>query len=159
MSNAKKTIINYFEEIRDLLADNGLLSEEHEEFINKRIEVTSKKNASAGGAKKLTPTQVANQGIAQAIYEHLATTGKALSVTEMLKTIPACAVIENNQKINGILMRLYDCEKRPNPNPMFIRIEEKGIARFKANPDYVAETEGEQSPSLLKGGAYDKSTS
>ena len=148
MSNTKKTIVNYFEEIKALLNENDLLTEEYEDFLNKRIEVTAKKNASSGGAKKLTPTQVANQGIAKAIYEYLMATNKSLTVSEMLKTVPACAVIENNQKINGILMNLYDREKKPNPNPMFIRIEEKGVARFKANPDFVSEVEGEQSPSL-----------
>lgn len=139
----KKTIVEQFEEIKEILKANGLLTQEKEEFLNKRIEVTAKKNASGGGAKKLTPTQIANKGIASAIYEHLATNKVKMSISEMLKTIPVCAPL-SNQKINGILTKLYDSEKHPNPNPMFVRYEEKGVAKFGANPDYVtAEVEGE----------------
>jgi hypothetical protein len=60
----------------------------------------------------------------------------------MIKTIPVCSDL-SNQKINGILTKLYDSEKNPNTNPMFIRTEEKGVAYFKANPDYMSEVEGE----------------
>lgn len=138
----KKTIVEQFEEIKEILKANGLLTQEKEEFLDKRIEVTAKKNASGGGAKKLTPTQVANQGIASAIYEHLTTNKAKLSISEMLKTIPVCSDL-SNQKVNGILTKLYNSEKNPNTNPMFIRTEEKGVAKFSANPDYATEVEGE----------------
>jgi DNA polymerase/3'-5' exonuclease PolX len=139
----KKTIVEQFEEIKEILRANGLLTQEKEEFLDKRIEVTAKKNASSGGSKKLTPIQIANKGIASAIYEYLATNKVKMSISEMLKTIPVCAPL-SNQKINGILTKLYDSEKHPNPNPMFVRYEEKGVAKFGANPDYVtAEVEGE----------------
>lgn len=135
----KKTIVDYFEEIKSVLADNGLLTEERETFLNKRIEVTAKKNASgSNGEKKLTPTQVANQGIASAIYEHLATANKALTISQMIKEIPVCSDL-SNQKINGILSKLYSNDKHPLANPMFVRFEEKGVAYFKANPEYVGE--------------------
>ena len=138
----KKTIVEQFEEIKEILKANGLLTQEKEEFLDKRIEVTAKKNASGGGSKKLTPTQVANQGIASAIYEYLAINKAKLSISEMLKTIPVCTPL-SNQKINGILTKLYDSEKHPIKNPMFVRTEEKGVAKFSANPDYVTEVEGE----------------
>ena len=138
----KKTIVEQFEEIKEILKANGLLTQEKEEFLDKRIEVTAKKNASGGGSKKLTPTQVANKGIASAIYEHLATNKVKMSISEMLKTIPVCAPL-SNQKINSILTKLYDSEKHPIENPMFVRTEEKGVAKFSANPDYVTEVEGE----------------
>ena len=138
----KKTIVEQFEEIKEILKANGLLTQEKEEFLNKRIEVTAKKNASGGGAKKLTPTQIANKGIASAIYEHLATNKVKMSISEMLKTIPVCSDL-SNQKVNGILTKLYNSEKNPNTNPMFIRTEEKGVAKFSANPDYATEVEGE----------------
>jgi hypothetical protein len=137
----KPTIVENFKDIIKVLEENGLLTEDRKAFLEKRIEVTEKKNASKGGEKKLTPTQIANKGIAKAIYDALAD-GKKLTITEMIKTVPACADL-SNQKINGILIREYDSEKYPNANPMFVRTEEKGIAKFSANPDYVAEVEGE----------------
>lgn len=143
MANTKKlTIVEQFEELRDVLSAHGLLTEERKAFLNKRIEITAKKNASGGGTKKLTPTQVANKGIAKAIYDYLASTKKALTISAMIKTIPVCSDL-SNQKINGILTKLYDSEKNPNANPMFVRVEEKGVAYFKANPNYVTEVEGE----------------
>lgn len=135
----KKTIVENFEDIKAILSENGLLTEDLEQFLDKRIEVTTKKNASGGGEKKLTPTQIANKGIAKAIFDHLSATNGKLTITEMIKTVPACADL-SNQKINGILIREYDSEKYPNKNPMFVRTEEKGVAKFSANPDY---TEGE----------------
>ena len=140
MANSnKKTIIEQYEEIKAILKENGLLTEEKEQFLDKRIEVTAKKNASgSNGEKKLTPTQVANQGIASAIYEHLATANKALTISQMIKEIPACSVL-SNQKINGILSKLYSNDKHPLANPMFVRFEEKGVAYFKANSEYVGE--------------------
>lgn len=140
MANSnKKTIIEQYEEIKAILKENGLLTEEKEQFLDKRIEVTAKKNASgSNGEKKLTPTQVANQGIASAIYEHLATANKALTISQMIKEISACSAL-SNQKINGILSKLYSNEKHPLANPMFVRFEEKGVAYFKANPEYVGE--------------------
>lgn len=144
MSNTsrKPTIVSQYEELIQVLEANGLLTEDRKAFLEKRIEITAKKNASGGGTKKLTPTQMANKGIASAIYEYLATNKAKLSISEMLKTIPVCSDL-SNQKINGILTKLYDSEKHPIKNPMFVRTEEKGVAKFSANPDYVTEVEGE----------------
>lgn len=143
MANTKKlTIVDQFEDLLAVLEANGLLTEARKAFLEKRIEVTAKKNASGGGAKKLTPTQVANKGIATAIYNHLSATKSKMTISEMLKTIPVCSDL-SNQKVNGILTKLYDSEKNPNTNPMFIRTEEKGVAKFSANPDYMSEVEGE----------------
>lgn len=143
MANTKKlTIVDQFEDLLAVLEANGLLTEARKAFLEKRIEVTAKKNASGGGAKKLTPTQVANKGIAKAIYDHLSATKSKMTISEMLKAIPVCSDL-SNQKVNGILTKLYDSEKNPNTNPMFIRTEEKGVAKFSANPDYVSEVEGE----------------
>lgn len=140
MSNTnKKTIVSYLEEIKEILDTNGLLTDELATFIDKRIEVTTKKNASgSNGEKKLTPTQIANKGIAKAIFDYLDENGKSLTISAMIKEISACADL-SNQKINGILMREYNSEKYPNANPMFVRTEVKGVAYFKANPDYTAE--------------------
>jgi hypothetical protein len=144
MSNTTKkpTIIDNFNDILNVLEENGLLTDDRKAFLEKRIEVTAKKNASSGGEKKLTPTQIANKGIAKAIFDHLNSTNKALTISAMIKEIPACADL-SNQKINGILIREYNSEKYPNANPLFVRTEEKGVAYFKANPDYIAEVVGE----------------
>ena len=141
-TNKKPTIIDNFNDILNVLEENGLLTDERKAFLEKRIEVTAKKNASNGGEKKLTPTQIANIGLGNAIYDYLKNSGKSMSISEMIKEIPACADL-NTSKVNGVIMNLYDREKKPNPNPMLIRTEEKGVAKFKVNPNYTAEVEGE----------------
>ena len=142
-TNKKPTIIDNFNDILNALKENGLLTDERKAFLEKRIEVTAKKNASgSNGEKKLTPTQIANKGIAKAIFDYLNSTNKALTISAMIKEISACAGL-SNQKINGILMREYNSEKYPNANPLFVRTEEKGVAKFSANPNYIAEVEGE----------------
>ena len=141
-TNKKPTIVENFKDIIEVLKANGLLTDARKEFLEKRIEVTEKKNASKGGEKKLTPTQVANIGLGNAIYDYLKANGKKMSISEMIKEIPACADL-NTSKVNGVIINLYDREKKPNPNPMLVRTEEKGVAKFSANPDYVAEVEGE----------------
>ena len=135
-TNKKPTIVENFKDIIAVLEENGLLTEARKEFLEKRIAVTEKKNASGGnGEKKLTPTQIANKGIAKAIFDYLADNGKSLTISQMIKEVPTCADL-SNQKINGILMREYNSEKYPNPNPMFVRSEVKGVAYFKVNPNY-----------------------
>ena len=142
-TNKKPTIIDNFNDILNVLEENGLLTADRKAFLEKRIEVTAKKNASgSNGEKKLTPTQIANKGIAKAIFDYLNESGKSLTISAMIKEIPACADL-SNQKINGILIREYNSEKYPNANPMFVRTEEKGVAYFKVNPNYTAEVEGE----------------
>ena len=138
-TNKKPTIIDNFKDILNVLEENGLLTADRKEFLEKRIAVTEKKNASgSNGEKKLTPTQIANKGIAKAIFDYLKESGKSLTISAMIKEIPTCADL-SNQKINGILMREYNSEKYPNANPLFIRTEEKGVAKFKVNPNYIAE--------------------
>ena len=135
-TNKKPTIVENFKDIIAVLEENGLLTADRKEFLEKRIAVTEKKNASGGnGEKKLTPTQIANKGIAKAIFDYLADNGKSLTISQMIKEVPTCADL-SNQKINGILMREYNSEKYPNPNPMFVRSEVKGVAYFKVNPNY-----------------------
>ena len=141
-TNKKPTIIDNFNDILNVLEENGLLTDERKAFLEKRIEVTAKKNANNGGEKKLTPTQIANIGLGNAIYDYLKNSGKSMSISEMIKEIPACADL-NTSKVNGVIMNLYDREKKPNPNPMLIRTEVKGVAKFKANPNYIAEVVGE----------------
>ena len=134
-TNKKPTIVENFNTIKDILEANGLLTDDLAEFIDKRIAVTEKKNASGGGEKKLTPTQIANKGTAKSIFDYLAENGKSLTISQMTKEIPACSDL-SNQKINGILLREYNSVKYPNPNPMFVRSEVKGVAYFSINPDY-----------------------
>lgn len=144
-TNKKPTINEEFAEIIAVIKGEKTLTEaevaEKVAFLNKRIEVNTKKNSSSG-SKKLTATQIENIGLSKAIYEYLTETGKAMTLTQMKKEIAVCADLEI-PRINGVVMYLYDCEKRPNTNPMLIRFTDKGSAYFKANPDYIAEVEGE----------------
>ena len=138
MANEKKlTKREKFEMIAKIeaVSSNSILAE----FVEHELELLAKKNASgSNGEKKLTPTQIANKGIAKAIFDYLKESGKSLTISAMIKEIPTCADL-SNQKINGILMREYNSEKYPNANPLFVRTEEKGVAKFKVNPNYIAE--------------------
>ena len=143
MTTNKKTINTEFKELIDIVKNANISEDEKTAkvaFLEKRIELNAKKNGS--GSKKPTANQVANTALSVALYEYLKTSGKTLSITEMIKEIPECEDL-TNQKINGVLRYMYDSEKNPNPNPMVIRTEVKGKAYFKANPDYKTEVEGE----------------
>lgn len=154
MANTNKKTINT--EYTELIAivKNANISEEEKtakiEFLEKRIELNKKKNA--GGSKKLSANQTANVALGSAIVEYLKTSGRTLSITEMIKEIPECEDL-TNQKINGVIRYLYDSEKNPNPNPALIRTESKGKAYFRYNADYEVEGNNPPTPNL-KGELY-----
>ena len=94
---------------------------EEREFLEHEAELLAKKNAN--GSKTLTPTQKANEDTKSAITDFLAESDKGLTITDMIKTIPACAEL-SNQKVSALVRQLCDAL-------VLVRYEEKGKAYFK----------------------------
>lgn len=121
-TNKKPTIIDNFNDILNVLEENGLLTDERKAFLEKRIEVTAKKNANSGGEKKLTKTQEANEGYKSAILDEMEN-GKAYTITDMCKELPTCAELDSPNKVNALVKQLKDSGK-------VVRTEIKGKAYF-----------------------------
>lgn len=94
---------------------------EEREFLEHEQELLAKKNA--GGAKTLTPTQKANEDTKSAIVEHLSAVGEGMTITDMIKNVPACEGL-TNQKVSSLVRQLCDAL-------VLVRYEEKGRAYFK----------------------------
>ena len=93
-------------------------------FLDTRIELTEKKNASGNGERKPTATQVANEGIKEQIMSVLSATDKALSIAEIQKTSADLGGL-SNQKISSLLTQLVKADKLE-------RTEVKGKPYYKA---------------------------
>jgi predicted transcriptional regulator len=120
-TNKKPTIVENFKDLIEVLEENGLLTEDRKAFLEKRIEVTERKNASGGGEKKLTKDQMANAVIKTAILGEMVK-GKPYTISEMLKALPCCADLSQS-KVNALVKQLKD-------EGAVIRTEEKGKAYF-----------------------------
>ena len=91
------------------------------EFINHELELLAKKNS--GETKKPTAQQLANQSIQKAILDFLEETGKAYTITELIKEVPECADL-TNQKVSALVRQLKETD--------FIeKIEDKKKSYFK----------------------------
>ena len=88
------------------------------EFINHEIELLEKKNSTD---KKPTAQQVANAGVADAIYNGMVE-GTLYSITDLIKTIPECADL-TNQRVSAIVRGMIGTKVE--------RIEEKRKAYFR----------------------------
>lgn len=120
-TNKKPTIIDNFNDILNVLAENGLLTDDHKAFLEKRIEVTAKKNANSGGEKKLSKEQIANEGIKTEILNSMEK-DKSYTISDMLKMFVCCEMLSQN-KVNALVKQLKDSGK-------VIRSEIKGKAYF-----------------------------
>ena len=107
--------------------ENGMLIE----FINHEIELLAKK--SAGGEKKMTATQKANEGVKTTILESMEP-GKLYSITDMIKQFDCCAEM-SNQRVNALVRQMMP-EK-------IERILVKRRAYFALAGTYEGEVEGE----------------
>ena len=88
------------------------------EFIAHELELLSKKNASD---KKPTAQQVANEGIKTAILNGMES-GKAYTITEILKSVPDCADL-TNQRVSALVRQMKD-------EGLLVRTEDKRKAYF-----------------------------
>ena len=117
MANVKKmTKAQMFAQIKA----NYPLTPAEVEFIDHELELLAKKNSAE---KKPTAQQVANQGVAEAILEHMgAEPNRMFSITELIKEVPACADL-TNQRVSAIVRGMIGSSIE--------RIEEKRKAYFR----------------------------
>lgn len=113
----KKTLKDYFTE----LLEQYDLSDEHKDFIKGRLDALAKKTTE----RKPTATQLANEKLANAVYEQMVP-NRLYTVSQMMKTIPAFAEIDglSQSKANSIVKKLKDSGKVK-------RTESKGVAYFE----------------------------
>ena len=97
-------------------------------FIDERIAITEKKNASGSNAdRKPTKEQIANEGIKQEILNFLATQTAPVPMGEIMKAVG----IESNQKVTALVSSMLTIRKgEVNPNGKVVRSEVKGKAHF-----------------------------
>ena len=118
----KKTVVEMFEEIKALPG----LTKEQVEFLEKRIEITKKKNASGSGENaKPTKTQIENEGIKNTIVSALTTT--PTTITDLIKSSADLASY-TNQKVSALLTQLLK-ESR------VVRTQVKGKAHYALPTD------------------------
>ena len=115
MTNKKPTKREMFNQILAHITD-----EDEKAFILHEIELLDKK-AGKGTDKKLTPEQEKNETIKSAIVEAL-DGGVQMTITQMIKEIPACAEL-SNQKVSSLVRQL-------RTDLLVNRVEVKGVAYF-----------------------------
>lgn len=120
----KKTVVELYKEI---LA-NPSLTEEQKAFIEKRIEITEKKNANRGEAKP-TKTQLENKGIKSVILSVLTTT--PTTIGDLMKSSVELGAY-SNQKISALLTQLLKANA-------VVRTEVKGKAHYALPTEVEAE--------------------
>lgn len=104
--------------------ENCELPADVKEKVEKMLVQVEKKNASKSEGGKLTPTQVANEGIKAEILDFMASTPNTLyTISEMLKKVPVCADL-TNQRVSALVRQLVGEGKVK-------RIEEKRKAYFQ----------------------------
>lgn len=122
----KKTVVQMYEEILAI----PTLTAEQKAFIEKRIEITQKKNANRGENAKPTKTQLENEGIKAVILATLTET--PVSIADLMKNNGELGE-HSNQKISALLTQLLKAEA-------VVRTEVKGKAHY-ALPSADAEVE------------------
>ena len=132
MAQKKMTKRDYF---NGFLAKYPLTDEEVK-FVEHELELLDRKSA-GGGEKKLTATQVENEGYKAIILEFM-TEDTLYTITDLIKNIPEFNGF-NNQKVNGLVRQMYaDVKKGQNTNDFpLVRTEVKGRAYFSLNANYI----------------------
>ena len=98
MANTKKmTKREMFEQIKA----NYNLNADEIAFIDHELELLTKKNSAE---KKPTAVQVANEGIKAEILESMEV-GKKYTITDLMKSVPACAEL-SNQRVSALVRQL-----------------------------------------------------
>ena len=91
-------------------------------FIDERIAITEKKNASGNGERKPTKEQIANEGVKETIVAVLGAIGVPATISDVQKNSAELGEF-SNQKISSLLTQLVKGGK-------VIRTEVKGKAHF-----------------------------
>ena len=98
MANTKKmTKREMFEQIKA----NYNLNADEIAFIDHELELLTKKNSAE---KKPTAVQVANEGIKAEILKGMEV-GKKYTITDLMKSVPACAEL-SNQRVSALVRQL-----------------------------------------------------
>lgn len=87
------------------VAENDMLME----FISHELDLLAKKNTSSTGEKKLTATQMANEGLKAEILDMM-DMDTLYSIDQMIKTFPCCAELSTS-KVSAMLTQLIKAEK------------------------------------------------
>jgi hypothetical protein len=147
----KMTLRDYYNELSALVsasAENGSISIEKATeltaFINGRIDILAKKNATTG-ERKPTKNQIANQKLAQTILDVMEE-NTAYTISQILKMLDDSTL--NQSKISAVVrgMLIETKDGTINPNGTIKRTMEKGVAYFQkieANTDTEEEEEEE----------------
>ena len=127
----KMNMVSKFAAVKSLLngeAVEGFTLADALSFIDERIAITEKKNASGSGERKPTKVQVENEGIKEQIADVLRSVGKPMTIGEICKAVG----IESNQKISALISQMLTVRKgEPNPDGIVLRTEVKGKAHFE----------------------------
>lgn len=146
----KMTLRDYYNELSALVSasvDNGFIStakaNELTAFINGRLDILAKKNATTG-ERKPTKTQIANQKLAQTILDTMAE-NTCYTISQILKMLDDETL--NQSKVSAVVrgMLTVTANGVVNPNGTIERIVEKGTAYFRKveiNTDTEEEEEG-----------------
>jgi hypothetical protein len=109
----KMTKKDYFAILSTIVAEvNPTNSADILAFIQHEVELLEKKNSAK--SSKPTKTQLANEGLKDAIIATLAEIDKPVTITEMQKYNPDLATDEkgetiSNQRVSALLRQLIDC--------------------------------------------------
>ena len=129
MANKMK-VVDKFDAVKKML--NGEMVENFSledalEFLDERISITTKKNASDNGERKPTKTQLENEDIKEQILSVLATADSPMTIGDICKAIG----IESNQKVSALVSQMLTIRKgEVNPEGKIVRTEVKGRAYF-----------------------------
>lgn len=86
----------------ELIKSKYNLDAEDAAFIDHELELLAKKNA--GGEKKLTPTQKANESLKADILDYMSENTQ-YSIDQMIKTFPCCAELSTS-KVTAMMTQL-----------------------------------------------------
>ena len=120
MNNTKMTNTKALEMAIKALSENESMNEVVEK-LEKMLETTKKKSAT----RKPTATQAENEVLKKAIVNYLNTTGKRMTVSEMMKEIPELADL-SNQRVTSLVTALYSKDNPEN------RVIERAMDKRKA---------------------------
>lgn len=112
----KKTVVQMYEEILAI----PTLTAEQKSFIEKRIEITRKKNAQRSENAKPTKVQLENEGIKSVILSVMTT--EPMTIGSIVKANAELAQY-SNQKISALLTQLLKANA-------VVRTEVKGKAHY-----------------------------
>ena len=127
----KMKVVDKFEAIKAMLNGEkveGFTLKDATEFLDERITITEKKNASGANAeRKPTKTQLENEVIKDNILAFLATQSEPVTIGAIGKAVG----IESNQKVSALVTQMLTVRKGVAvPDGKIVRSEVKGKAYF-----------------------------